>query len=228
MGYTVGTGVATAWRLTNNISNNFNAVRQSSSHQPYWGKVVLAPCAQHCLPHTHVWTPVSEHCMTTLVTQPWQYTLQPRLLTLCSSVAALVFSSPLRRRDFSCWSFKFQYLPRKGVFWPVAVTSRWWSLEQFSFQIYIWKHYLISFGKFYTFELSNHPIFQFFWERFWYISGLFLVEFPPIHLSLHVETTINSWLVYVQFRNSLTWALWHINWSRARGQINSGFTFRCT
>ena len=134
-------------------------MRQLSSHQPYWGKVVLAPCAQHCLPHTHVWTPVSEHCMTTLVTQPWQYTLQPRLLTLCSSVAALVFSSPLRRRDFSCWSLSFSISQEKEYFgqWLWHQGGEVWNN---SFQIYIWNATSSSFGKFYiwAFQSSNPTI----------------------------------------------------------------------
>ena len=39
--------------------------------------------------------------------------------------------------------FKFQYLPRKGVFWPVAVTSRWWSLEQFFSNLHLKRYFLI-------------------------------------------------------------------------------------
>ena len=49
-------------------NNNICAVLQSSSHQPYQCEAVLAPCARHCLPHTHVWTPMSVHPIVSLVT----------------------------------------------------------------------------------------------------------------------------------------------------------------
>ena len=50
-------------------------------------------CARGIVCCTHVWTPISDHCIVFLShnsswvnLMPWQHTLQPRLLSLCSTM----------------------------------------------------------------------------------------------------------------------------------------------
>ena len=75
-----------SWEERRSKRRRGDAVLQSSSHQPYQCEAVLAPCARHCLPHTLVWTLMSDQCLVSLVTLPyamtWNTSTRYRLLSL--------------------------------------------------------------------------------------------------------------------------------------------------
>ena len=112
------------------------------------------------------------------------------LLVVQCGGSYVVFSSPLRGRNFSKLEFK-SVTPSSSIFWPVAATSRWWSLEHFLFQIYIWNATISSFWKvlhLWAFQSSNLSIHLGKVPQ----RELFLSEFPPTHPSLHFNFEVLS------------------------------------
>ena len=132
---------------------------------------------------------MSDHCMPSLLTQPYAIaihtTTNQTLVLLVVQGGGSLWSFPRLWGEaiFPSWSSSFSNSQVK-YFWPVAATSRWWSLEQFPFQINIWNATISSFWKvllLWAFQsslpsthLGKVP------QR-----GLFLSEFPPNHPSLY-------------------------------------------
>ena len=110
---------------------------QSSSHQPYWCKAVLASCARHCLPHSRLDSNIrSLYCVShhsTLCHSNIYYT--QTLVFPVVQCGGSVWSFPRLWGEeiFPSWSLSFSNFKVKYI-WPVAATSRWWSWNNYLFK----------------------------------------------------------------------------------------------